>query len=73
MQKDHLSARERVAGIFWLWVSDGPIDLMYAAGRVTNIEIMREDAGCVRFLGWLPCVVCLSCFDKGGIGLSDPV
>ena len=46
-------------------VGDGPVDFVYAAGWVTNIE--------ARFLNRLASFSRLITFDKRGIGLSDPV
>ena len=54
-------------------IGDGPVDLMYAAGWVTNIEVMWEDPGFSRFLKRLASFSRLITFDKRGIGLSDPV
>lgn len=54
-------------------IGDGPIDLLYAGGWVTNIEVMWEDPGFARFLNRMAAFTRLICFDKRGIGLSDPV
>ncbi len=54
-------------------IGDGPVDFMYAAGWVTNIEVMWEDPGFSRFLNRLASFSRLITFDKRGIGLSDPV
>ncbi len=54
-------------------VGDGPVDLLYAAGWVTNLEVMWEDPGFARFLNRMASFTRLICFDKRGIGLSDPV
>jgi class 3 adenylate cyclase len=54
-------------------VGDGPVDLLYAAGWVTNVEIMWEDPGFARFLNRMASFTRLICFDKRGIGLSDAV
>lgn len=54
-------------------VGDGPVDLVYAAGWVTNLEVMWEDPGFARFLNRLASFTRLICFDKRGVGLSDPV
>ena len=54
-------------------VGEGPVDLLYAAGWVTNLEVMWEDPGFARFLNRLASFTRLICFDKRGIGLSDPV
>lgn len=54
-------------------VGHGSVDLVYAAGWVTNIEVMWEDPGFARFLNRLASFARLICFDKRGVGLSDPV
>jgi class 3 adenylate cyclase len=54
-------------------VGDGPIDLIYLAGWVTNIEAMWEDPGYARFLRRLTEFSRLIIYDKRGVGLSDPV
>ncbi len=54
-------------------VGDGPGDLVYMAGWVTNIEAMWEDPGYARFLRRLASFARLIIYDKRGVGLSDPV
>ena len=54
-------------------VGDGPGNLVYVSGWVTNVEVMQEDPGMARFLRRLASFSRLICFDKRGIGLSDPV
>ncbi len=52
---------------------DGPLDLVYVPGWVSNIEVMWEDPGLARFLRRLASFSRLIIFDKRGTGLSDPV
>ncbi len=54
-------------------IGDGPVDLVYMAGWVTNIEAMWEDPGYTRFLRRLASFARLIIYDKRGVGLSDPV
>ena len=54
-------------------VGDGPTDLVYVPGWVSNIEVMWEDPGLARFLRRLASFSRLIIFDKRGTGLSDPV
>ncbi len=54
-------------------IGDGPVDLVYLAGWVTNIEAMWEDPGYARFLRRLASFSRLIIYDKRGVGLSDPV
>lgn len=54
-------------------IGDGPPDLVYVPGWVTNVEVMWEEPGLARFLRRLASFSRLITFDKRGIGLSDPV
>ena len=54
-------------------IGEGPVDLVYLAGWVTNIEAMWEDPGYARFLRRLASFSRLIIYDKRGVGLSDPV
>ncbi len=54
-------------------VGDGPLDIVFIPDWVTNLEVMREDAGIARFFERLASFGRLILFDKRGTGLSDPV
>ena len=54
-------------------VGDGPVDLVYVPGWVSNIEVMWEDPSLARMLRHLSSFTRLVLFDKRGTGLSDPV
>lgn len=54
-------------------VGDGPPDLVYIPGWVTNLEVMWEEPGLARFLGRLASFSRLIMLDKRGVGLSDRV
>jgi class 3 adenylate cyclase len=54
-------------------VGDGPTDVVYVPGFVSNIEVMWEDPGLTRFLERIASFSRLIIFDKRGTGLSDPV
>lgn len=54
-------------------IGDGPLDLVYVAGWVTNIEVMWEEPVLAGFLRRLASFSRLVVFDKRGVGLSDPV
>ncbi|HEY7660394.1 MAG TPA: adenylate/guanylate cyclase domain-containing protein [Actinomycetota bacterium] len=54
-------------------LGEGPFDLVYVPGFVSNIEIMWEEPGYAAFLGRLSSFSRLILFDKRGTGLSDPV
>ena len=54
-------------------VGDGPVDMVFVMGWVTNIEAMWEEPAFARFLGRLSSFSRLILFDKRGVGLSDRV
>src|SRR6266542_3146855 len=54
-------------------VGDGPLDLVYVPGWVSNVEAMWEQPTMARFLGRLASFSRLILFDKRGTGLSDRV
>ena len=54
-------------------VGDGPIDLVYVPGWVTNLEAGWEFPGLVRYYHRLASFSRLILFDKRGTGLSDRV
>jgi class 3 adenylate cyclase len=54
-------------------VGAGPIDLVYVAGGITNLEVLWEDPDYRRFCERLGTFARLLLFDKRGMGLSDRV
>jgi pimeloyl-ACP methyl ester carboxylesterase len=54
-------------------VGEGPFDLVYVPGWVSNIEAMWEEPSHARLLGRLAAFSRLILFDKRGTGMSDPV
>jgi pimeloyl-ACP methyl ester carboxylesterase/class 3 adenylate cyclase len=54
-------------------VGDGPVDMVFVMGWVTNLEVMWEDPDFARFLERLATFSRLILFDKRGVGLSDRV
>src|SRR5437762_4762581 len=52
---------------------EGPFDLVYVPGWVSNVEAMWEEPAHARLLGRLASFSRLILFDKRGTGLSDPV
>jgi pimeloyl-ACP methyl ester carboxylesterase len=54
-------------------VGEGPFDLVYVPGWVSNIEVMWEEPRLAAFLERLGSFARLIVFDKRGTGLSDPV
>ena len=54
-------------------VGDGPLDLVYVPGWISNVELMWEEPAHAHVLGRLASFSRLILFDKRGTGLSDPV
>jgi pimeloyl-ACP methyl ester carboxylesterase/class 3 adenylate cyclase len=54
-------------------VGDGPVDMVFVMGWVTNIEAMWDEPKFARFLDRLASFSRLILFDKRGVGLSDRV
>jgi pimeloyl-ACP methyl ester carboxylesterase/class 3 adenylate cyclase len=54
-------------------VGDGPVDMVFVMGWVTNVEAMWDDPDFARFLRRLASFSRLILFDKRGVGLSDRV
>jgi len=54
-------------------VGEGPLDLVYVPGWISNIELMWEEPAHARLLRRLASFSRLILFDKRGTGLSDPV
>lgn len=52
---------------------EGPHDLVYVPGWVSNVEVMWEDPLMARFLRRIGSFSRLIVFDKRGTGMSDPV
>jgi len=54
-------------------VGNGPIDLVFVPGFISNLEVHWEDPGYSHLLGRLAAFTRLIQFDKRGTGLSDRV
>ena len=54
-------------------VGDGPLDLVFVPGWVSNVELGWEEPRQASFLRGLASFARLILFDKRGTGLSDPV
>ena len=54
-------------------VGEGPIDLVYVPGFVSNVEYMWEMPATAEFYRRLASVTRLIIYDKRGTGLSDPI
>jgi len=66
-------ARSGDLSIAYQVIGDGPLDLVYVPGWVSNIETAWEDPHVSRFLERLVSFSRLILFDKRGTGLSDRV
>jgi pimeloyl-ACP methyl ester carboxylesterase len=54
-------------------VGDGPLDLIYVPGWISNVELNWEEPALAHVLDRLASFSRLILFDKRGTGLSDPV
>ena len=66
-------AKSGDANIAYQVVGDGPFDLVYVPGWVSNVELMWEEPSHARLLRRLASFSRLILFDKRGTGMSDPV
>ena len=54
-------------------VGNGPIDLVFVPGFISNLEVHWEDSGYLHLIRRLSAFTRLIIFDKRGTGLSDRV
>lgn len=73
MQPKTQYARSGDLHIAYQVVGDGPRDLVYVPGWVSNVEMAWEEPTHARFLNRLAAFSRLIVFDKRGTGLSDRV
>ena len=66
-------ARSGDVSIAYQVFGDGPLDLVFAPGFVSNIELGWSLPGRAAFLEALACFARVIQFDKRGTGMSDPV
>jgi pimeloyl-ACP methyl ester carboxylesterase len=66
-------ARSGDVNIAYQVTGEGPRDLVYVPGWISNIELMWEEPAMARFLDRLASFSRLILFDKRGTGLSDRV
>ncbi len=66
-------ARSGGLSIAYQVVGEGPLDLVYVPGWVSNVELMWDEPTQARFLERLASFSRLILFDKRGTGLSDRV
>jgi pimeloyl-ACP methyl ester carboxylesterase len=73
MQPETRYARSGDVNIAYQVVGEGPRDLVYVPGWVSNVEMMWEQPAMAHFLERLASFSRLILFDKRGTGLSDRV
>lgn len=75
MQPPETRYAERPDGvnIAYQVVGSGPVDVIYAPGFVSHLDLQWTDPGFARFLGRLGSFARLIMFDKPGTGVSDPI
>src|ERR1700692_106356 len=73
MQPDTRYAQSGDVNIAYQVLGDGPRDLVFVMGWVSNIEVFWEEPTLARFLTRLASFSRLILFDKRGTGLSDRV
>jgi class 3 adenylate cyclase len=61
------------ARIAYQVVGDGPFDVVFVPGFISNLDLVWEDPARARFLGRIASYARLIMFDKRGTGLSDRV
>ena len=66
-------ARSGQVNVAYQTVGDGPVDVVYVPGWVSNIEMVWEEPTYARFLRRIASFSRLILFDKRGTGLSDRV
>jgi pimeloyl-ACP methyl ester carboxylesterase len=66
-------ARSGDVNIAYQVVGEGPLDLVYVPGWISNVELMWDEPAHAHVLGRLASFSRLILFDKRGTGLSDPV
>jgi pimeloyl-ACP methyl ester carboxylesterase len=73
VQPETRYARSGDVNVAYQVVGEGPFDLVYGPGWVSNIEMMWEEPDYADFLARLASFSRLILFDKRGTGLSDRV
>jgi pimeloyl-ACP methyl ester carboxylesterase len=66
-------ARSGEVNIAYQVVGEGPLDLVFVSGWVSNLDLMWQEPSYARFLRRLASFSRLILFDKRGTGLSDRV
>lgn len=75
MQQPETSYTVRPDGVsiaYQVWGS-GPVDLLYAPGFISHLDLLWADPGYTRFFTRLGSVARVIAYDKPGTGCSDPI
>jgi class 3 adenylate cyclase/esterase/lipase len=72
MTDTHYAQNGDIHIAYWT-IGDGPLDLVWVGGAISNLEVMWEDPDYRRFCERLASFTRLILFDKRGMGLSDRV
>src|SRR5918997_3060499 len=73
MRPETRYAKSGDVNIAYQVVGEGPLDLVYVPGWISNVELMWDEPSHARLLGRLASFSRLILFDKRGTGMSDPV
>ena len=73
MQPDTRYAHSGGVNIAYQVLGEGPRDIVFVPGWISNIEVYWEEPALARFLTRLASFASLILFDKRGTGLSDRV
>jgi pimeloyl-ACP methyl ester carboxylesterase len=73
VRPDTRYARSGEVNIAYQVVGEGPLDLVFVSGWVSNLDLMWQEPSYARFLRRLASFSRLILFDKRGTGLSDRV
>jgi pimeloyl-ACP methyl ester carboxylesterase len=73
MRPETRYAKSGDVNIAYQVVGEGPFDLVYVPGWISNVELMWDEPSHARLLQRLASFSRLILFDKRGTGMSDPV
>src|ERR687895_897328 len=73
MPRETRYAKSGNVNVAYQVVGEGPFDLVYVPGWISNIELMWEEPAHAHLLERLASFSRLILFDKRGTGMSDPV
>jgi len=68
----YVARPDGVSIAYQVWGS-GPVDLLYAPGFISHLDLLWADPGYARFFSRLGSVARVITYDKPGTGCSDPI